>query len=294
MRCGGTTRSRRHHHFRCGVRIRLCVAHRRPNRTDVPAPRRLVLGRNNKQNQRRATTRTFRIDRRIRISCMTAATASPDHSWPPRYRSAWRTLHCPPFFSTAAARCAAVFLCQRTSFEMSERTSPTDLSASRRSCRTVSVRSVSGTLYATDMETPPTQHNSVMISIELRAKLRNLSMFLADCPRMCGELTCDNFHCKKVVPVPCSCHTSAKKTDGGGDDEGYRRAVDSCARAFRLQEGFKGNLTAGNIAQPLGEAEGRFFSAGADITQVPFRAISGRGKLADGSSVVAGPAKHGM
>lgn len=164
---------------------------------------------------------------------MTAAVASPDQSqWPPRMRSACRTLH-----PEAAATCAAVFSGQRMRFAISESTSPTDVSVGRPSCRSKETDLSTALRNVPDMERPlHTLLKNYLIWCTLPSG--NLRM------RATEDLTCDgNSTC-------LMCDHS--KTKNGNGAHGQRDIVGRCEAASRahlleLTSGQTGQNLKGNI-----------------------------------------------
>lgn len=133
-----------------------------------------------------------------------------------------------------------------------------------------------------------------MISIDLHAKIRNAALFLRGTGAgICSAATildCDVMVTDVSLGISSAVHSWGRHYGG---DRPFP-AADSCARAFPLQESVHRHSTPGKIAQPLGELQGSVLPAGKEIAKVPFRTIGRLSELADGHSLVLGPAKHGM
>src|SRR5262245_37605091 len=81
-------------------------------------------------------------------------------------------------------------------------------------------------------------------------------------------------------------------SDKGWGDGYYCAASSACLHTRGSQKSVHRNSAARNVAQPLGEAQGRLSSTSEDIAQVPFRAASGYGNSRHGHSAEFRPAQH--
>jgi hypothetical protein len=99
---------------------------------------------------------------------------------------------------------------------------------------------------------------------------------------------------ENVLAATCHLWLCTGRSRAGAYDDQRFLAERSCAGAFRPEKSLHRYGAAGNIAQPLGEPERRFFTASKEIAQVPLRAFGGHGKLGYRASVCVGPEKHRM